>query len=233
VITAIRKTPASAAGVSPSQRTRMLRSIGTCSGISMKDLAEGDVLLLSGNAYVVMKMTYGVRRSGGRLPLRTLESSVIHTIPYLANAQVTRLNLPPQIAEEEGLWTIQPGDIVLYPGSSPEDSVAAIRHHYGWLRTAAPWPPTSDAEILLHVQDGRARVIRSSRRGGTQPLLHYPVGSVVACLNTKVTEPTVWVRTGDDYWVSNARGVTASDLMINYELDRRTYHVVWVPGEER
>jgi len=43
----------------------------------------------------------------------------------------------------------------------------------------------------------------------------------------------VWLRTGEDFWVSNTRGVTASDLMINYELDRRTYHVVRIPEEDR
>jgi hypothetical protein len=199
----------------------------------MQDLAEGDVLILPSGAYVVTSTQYSVRRNGHRITLRALESSSLHSIPYLATARVTRLSIPPQVAEGEGLWTIQAGDIVLYPGTSPERSVAAIRHHYGWLRTSAPWSPISDAEILLHVQEGRAHVIRSSLRGGTQPLLHYPLGSVVACRSTKAPEPTVWVRTGDDYWVSNTRGVTASDLMINYELDRTTYHVVWVPKEER
>lgn len=230
MIAAIRKTPVEGTGVAPSPRVKMLRSIGTCTGVPMQDLAEGDVLILSTGAYVVMNTQYSVRRNGRRITLRELESSRLHSIPYLPDARVSRLKLPAQVAEGEGLWTIQAGDIVLYPHSSPECSVAAVRHHYGWLRTSAPWSPFSDAEILLHVQEGQARVIRSSLRGGAQPLPHYPIGSVAACRSAKTPEPTVWVRTGDDYWVSNTRGVTASDLMINYELDRRTYHVVWVPG---
>lgn len=227
----MRETSATAAGVSPSQRVKVLRSIGTCTAVKMKDLAEGQVVVMPNRACVVLSTSYELRHNATRLMLRDLDGSSVRSIPYIADGWVTQLRLPARVTEGEGLWTIHPGDIVLYSGQTPAHAVAAIRHHGGWMRTSAPWAPLSDAEILLHIQDGRARVIRSSLRRGTQPLLHYPVGSVVACRDTKTVEPTVWIRTGDDYWASNARGTAASDLMINYELDRRTYHVVWVPED--
>lgn len=199
----------------------------------MRDLSEGGVIFLNSRAYVVLSTQYDLRRSGARLMLRDLEGATLRSIPYTASGWVPRLQLPPYIAEGEGLWTIQHGDIVMYPSNTPEYAVVAIRHHYGWLRTSAPWAPFSDAEILLHLQEGRVQVIRSSLRRGVQPLPQYPTGSVVACRDARAPEPTVWLRTGEDFWVSNTRGVTASDLMINYELDRRTYHVVRIPEEDR
>lgn len=232
MISTIRRTPVSAAGVSPSQRVKLLRSIGVCAQVKMSDLTEGNVILLPNGAFVVQRTHYDLRRRGARLTLRDLDGASVRSIPFSADAWVTQLQIPAQVAEDEGLWIIQNGDIVIYPGEQSHNSVAAIRHHDGWQRTAAPWAPLSDAEILLRVQDGTARVIRSALRKGVPPLLHYPVGSVVASRDTKVLEPTVWIRTGDDFWTSNSRGATASDLMINYELDRRTYHVVWVPEED-
>lgn len=229
VITA--EAPAKKAGVSPSQqRYQALRSIGSCVTVRMDDISEGQVVLLRNKAHVVLRKNE-IRGNGRRTFLRTMEGASVHSVPFMPESWITRLQLPLEVTDGEGRWTIQQGDIVLYPGDTPEHAVAAIRHHFGWLRTAAPWAPFSDAEVILHVYEGRARVVRNATHQGAQPLRKYPSGSVVAC--RQIDEPTVWVRLDNDLWVSNTPGVTASDLMINYELDRRTYHVVWVPENDR
>jgi hypothetical protein len=194
----------------------------------MDALAEGSVLLMSDGAFVFQRIEYNPGRAGNRMILRDVDGSVTRSIRYLPNGWVTRLELPVEVAEGEGFWMIQPGDIIWYPAHS----VVAIRHVSGWMRTAAPWTPCSDAEVILHLGEGRIEVLRSSlRQTGTKPRKTYPVGSVVACRVLKAPEPTVWVKTDESCWVSNVRGTTASDLMINYELSRRTYHVVRVPQE--
>jgi hypothetical protein len=232
VITAIGKTPATAAGVLPHQRARALRALGTVVSAKMSTLVEGNILLMPRRAYVVLHTEYDLRRKGARLVLRDVEGAAIRTLPYEPDGWVTKLDLPAEITEGDGLWVIRPGDIVLYPGDGPEHAMAAIRHHHGWMRTVAPWSPLSDAEVVIHLQEGRLEVLRSSlRRRATSPRSIYPLGSVVASRNLQTPEPTVWLKTGDDYWVSSVRGVTASDVMINYELMRNTYHVVWAPKE--
>lgn len=189
----------------------------------MDSITEGSVLMLPTGAYVVLRMQHDVRRNGCRVLLRDLEGASLRSIPYTPDAWIVVLQLPDQVE-------MQLGDIVLYPGSAPERSLAAIRHHSGWMRTAAPWPPFSDVEVCLHISEARARFVRSSvSPQGARRRRKIPLGTVVASRDVHVTEPTVWVRTGEDFWVGSNRGVTASDLMINYELDRRTYQTVWVP----
>jgi hypothetical protein len=221
----IRKAPAHAAGVSPSDRAKDLRRVGGSVNVRMDSLTEGHVLLRPEGAFVVVRPQHESRRNGLRVTIRDLENSTIRSIPYVPDGWVSRLELPSVTT-----LGIHVGDIVLYPHEAPERSVAAIRHNPGWARTAAPWAPFSDAEVVLHIREDKAQIIRNALRPGMQRRKRLPVGSVVACRSVKAPEPTVWIRTDSDYWVSSNRGVTASDLMINYELDRRTYHVVWVPG---
>lgn len=221
----IRKAPAYAAGVSPSERAKDLRRVGGSVNVRMDSLTEGNVLLRPEGAFVVVRPQHELRRNGLRVTIRDLENSTLRSIPYVPESWVSRLELPSAIT-----LGIHSGDVVLYPHEAPERSVAAIRHNSGWARTAAPWAPFSDAEVLLHMAEDKARIIRNALRPGMERRKRLPVGSVVACHNMKAPEPTVWIRTDSDYWVSSNRGATASDLMINYELDRRTYCVVWVPG---
>lgn len=190
----------------------------------METLVEGSVLMLPTGAYVLLRARYDVRRSSPRMLLRELETAFIRTMPYSAQSWVSTLRLSDQT-------DLRAGDIALYPGQVPEDAVVVIRGLSGWMRTAAPWTLSCDAEMCLHLLEGRARIINrvpcaaGGRRGD------LPLGSVVACRDT--ADSTVWIRTREDYWVSSTRGVTASDLMINYELDRRIYQTVWVPEEDR
>lgn len=221
----IRKAPAHVAGVSPSERAKDLRRVGGTVNVRMDSLVAGNVLLRPEGAFVVVRPQHESRRNGLRVTIRDLENSTIRSIPYVHDGWVSRLELPSALT-----LGIHPGDIVLYPHEAPERSVAAIRHSSGWARTAAPWAPFSDAEVLLHMSEHKAQVVRNALRPGVERRKRLPVGTVVACRNVKAPEPTVWIRTSPDYWVSNNRGVTASDLMINYELDRRTYHVVWIQG---
>lgn len=218
----IGKPSVTTSGILPSQRAKVLRSIGATVNVKMDALVEGSVLMLPAGACVLLRAQYDARRNGRRILLRKLESSSVHSIPYDPGAWVTTLELPSEVKMELG-------DIILYPGNASGGAVAAIRHHFGWMRTGAPWTPFCDVEVCLHVQERRAQFIRSALHGGVRRSKKLPLGSVVACRNLNAAEPTVWIRTDEDYWVSSTRGVTASDLMINYELDRRTYHVVWAP----
>lgn len=223
--TAIRKTPALLAGVCPVERAKDLRTVGISVSTRMDSISEGDTLFRPDGAFVVVRTQHDLRRTGSRVTLRDLEGTTLRTIAYDPSCWVSRLELLPVTAV-----SIHPGDIVLYGANgAPEQSVAAIRHNHGWARTAAPWALYSDGEVSLHIREGKARVIRDTLLGGAEPRRRMPLGSVVACQDVKALEPTVWVRTGPDYWVSSSRGVSASDTMIHYELERGTYHVVWIP----
>jgi hypothetical protein len=221
----IRKAPACVAGVSPSERAKDLRRIGGSVNVRMDSLVEGHVLFRPEGAFVVVRPQHESRRNGLRVTIRDLETPTIRSIPYVPDGWVSRLELPSATT-----LGIHPGDVVLYPHEAPERSVAAIRHNSGWARTAAPWAPFSDGEVVLHLAENKAQIIRNALRPGVERRKRLPVGTVVACRNVKAPEPTVWIRTAPDYWVSSNRGAMASDLMINYELDRTTYHVVWIPG---
>lgn len=220
------KTPAGLAGVSPSQRVKDLRRIGGTFTVRMDSLTEGDILLRPERALVVVHTRHDARALGQRVLLRELEGTTLRSIPFVPQSWVTRLEIP--FATTAGLT---PGTIVLYPAQQPEHSVVTIRHRAGWARTAAPWPLFSDGEIALHLREDRARIIRSTLLRGVRRRRRMPLGTVVACRNLSNPEPTVWIRTGPDYWTGSTRGVTASDAMMNYELDRRIYHTVWIPED--
>lgn len=226
----IGKTSAVLAEVIPSARDE-LKGIGVFANARMGKLTEGVVVLVGGAPYVVLRTEHDTRRRGSRsrMIVRVMDGASVRSVPYDTAAWMTRLTLSADMAD-----LIRLGDIVRYPGALPEHGMVAIRQQHGWMRTAAPWAPYADAEVLLHLREGRATVLRSALcSAAIPPRGHYPTGSVVACRDLKTTDPTVWIRTGEDYWVSHIRGVTASDVMINYEVDRRTYHVVWVPEEDR
>lgn len=226
--TAIRKAPVTEAGALPSPKIEALHSVGESSNVRMSVLVLGDVVLLRGIALTIVRMDYNGRRAGARLILRELESDTVRSLQYDPDSWITRFRLSSSSTDRP----IRIGDIVLYPGLTPGRSVAAIRQGRGWFRTCAPWMPQTDMEVALHLAEGRAEIVRSvghtiGRR--RRPL--YPSGTLVACRDSRMREPTVWLRTDEDYWTSNSRGATASDDMINFELERRTYHVPYIPGE--
>jgi hypothetical protein len=232
MITAIPKARSRPGRTPGAQRVKTLRDLGTCTNVKMESLVKGNLLLLSGFVYVVLSPEED-RNGKDSLVLRELEHDTLRSLRYDPAAWVTQLQVSPQVVEHEGQWVIQNGDIVLYPGATPGQGVAVVRHPRGWIRTAAPWMPSSDAEVVLHVTEGRAKVVRSAlRRPWIPPSPPYGTGCVVACRDIKLPEPTVWIRSGDDYWISSTRA-TASDSMINYEIQRGTYHVAWTPEEIR
>lgn len=229
MITAIQETPAQEAGVSPSERAKVLRSIGACVSVQVDDLVQGNVLMLPHGAFVILRKQRVINSHGGRIVMRALEGASLHTMSYTDFTWVPRLELPTEVTEDGKSWTIRTGDVVVYP----RENVAAIRHAHGWMRTAAPWSPYADAEVLLHLREGRAQVVRSAVREEIPARTTFPVGGVVACRDRGLLEPSVWVRTADDCWTGSIRSVTASDLMIRYELKRGTYQAVWVPEEQK
>ncbi len=234
MITAIRKAPATAAGADPSPRIKALRSVGVCSNVQMSKLEEDDIIIIRDIALLIVRIESIGRPTGTRLVMRQLESDVIRSLKYDPASWITQLQIDPALTGAGSHWAVQPGDIVRYPQSPGLWPAAAIRHDHGWRRTSAPWMPLSDLEVTLHLIEGRAHAVRNALHiTGAPARSVYPVGTLVACRDARAREPSVWIRTGEDYWVSNSRGATASDLMINYELERGVYHVPYIPEEDR
>jgi hypothetical protein len=209
----------------PHEAGALLLNLGTPVSVHMADLTEGDLVLHVDGPYVVVRTAGSRLRSNRHLLVRDVDGSTLRNVLKVPDAWVRRLELP-----EATMSQFKPGDVVRYLGSTvAETTAAAIRHHAGWSRTVGPWLPMCDLEILVHLSQGRALVVRSTLRPGEDRRRRMPVGTVVATADRKLRDPTVWIRTGRDHWAGSARGLTASDVMINYELDRGTYETVWIP----
>lgn len=218
-----KKAPVLATGASPFSLLDLL-SVGVRSPIRMGTLTEGDVVLHPDAPYVVVRTVGNRQRTSRYLLVRDVGSSTLRNVLNVPNSWVLKLELP-----EATMSHLNLGDVVLYPGGPVEPLGAAIRSHNGWSRTLAPWTPACDVEILLHLQQQRAQIVRNFMTPGSERPYRMPVGTVVATRDLTVREPTVWVRTAPNYWIGSVRGLTASDLMINHELNRRIYETVWVP----
>lgn len=225
--------PVASAGARPSLKT--LGKLGVYSPVFPRGLAELDVVLYERSAYCVVKKSARVYR-GSYITLRELGTNAVRSVRIEPHVKLSRLNLRETVAGtfegRVGYWKRAVGDVVIYPGKHVGDSVVAVRTAHGWFRTAAPWMPFADAEVSYDVVRGQARMIRTGLRmavlGSESP---FVVGSVVATRSTSRGEPSVWFRKSRDHWVGNTRGVTLSDQMIRYELDRNTYQMLHLPED--
>lgn len=206
-----------------------LRKLGSSTIRRQEALHEGDIVLRDGFGFCVLKKDPIVKR-GSKIVLRELGTNFVQSAQYQPKARISVLVLPDGVPTPQGLWKVLPGDVVIYPGDPSKALVAAIRHRHGWHRTAAPWQPMTDAEILLDLQASRAILVRSHlAQGGKDPRAPFSPGAVAASRNLNLPEPSVWVRTAEDFWASNSRGAAVSDQMVRYELDRGTYQILQLP----
>jgi hypothetical protein len=226
-VTSLNRASLSGSGARPS--LIVLGQLGTYTPVRPGALAEGDVILYSNSAfYVVRRM--GQVHGTGYITLRELVTNAISTVRIEPKVRVTRLDVSRLVtANFEGRWEgwkVSTGDVVFYP----DLHVVAIRHSRGWFRTAAPWTPFADAEVIHDVLLKRALMVRSNiRNSGVDPGAEFVIGSVVASRDIRLSEPSVWFRQAEDYWVGNSRQAPLSDQMIRYELSRQTYQVLRLP----
>lgn len=216
-------------GSSRTLSANSLRKLGRFVRVRQAVLVEGDIVFHENSAFCIVHKDTMIRR-GSLMTLRELGSNIVRRVRFDPRGFISLLRLPDVIEGQFGEWKIHPGDVVAYSAVRPEETVLAIRHRFGWYRTAAPWLPLTDAEVLLDLRERRAFMTRSSARpGGLDPRRVFLPGSAVATRDTTVAEPSVWVRTGEDYWVSNSRGAAISDQMVRYELRRGTYQFLNLP----
>jgi hypothetical protein len=204
---------------------------GEYSPVSSKYLREGDVILLSqGRPFTIVNKT---RRHyhGPRLVVEDVQTKRRRVVGLKSTLErVYRLKLPRQKEGPAKDWRIATGDVVVYPRRPARLTIAAIRHAGGWYLTFGSRSPRSDAQIFVDVVCSRARVVRANHCVvDLPPDLTWRVGTVAAVRDLTVRDPTVWVRSGQDLWRSST-GVEASDQMIQFEMRRGTYHVVYAPG---
>lgn len=210
-----------------------LRKLGRYPRVGQKDLVEGDIILYQESAFCVVRKPSQLYR-GAPITLRELVTNDVKTVRIESRLKLPRLVMPQVFQGDQNgrweSWRLSPGDVVLYPGPEPDRAVLAIRHSRGWFRTAPPWTPLADAEVIHDVVEDRALMVRSGdRRARSNPGAEFVVSSVVATRDRTQVEPSVWFRQSEDYWVGNSRQSALSDQMIRFELERGTYQVLRLP----
>lgn len=228
----IRRAPGSKLGARPIRKgmamhslpLETLRQLGRYVTVRQEVLTEGDIILQDRTALCIVRKDLVARR-GALIILREVGTNMIRTIRFDPLAKITMLRVQ-DVSEVSGEgWMIRRGDVVGYPAeNSSVKPVAAIRHETGWYRTAPSWLPLSDAEMVLDVRQGRARILRSEgHREAQQPGAVFEIGSVVCTRDVSQRDSSVYVRTAEDHWASNNRGAVISDQMVRFELRRGVY----------
>lgn len=198
----------------------------------MEAVDEGDLISTERGMFCIVRKEFSARR-GSQISVRNVETGSMRSLAFDPRGWLLRLRLP-EVVEVRGIsWRVSPGDVVLYPGEEPQDAIVAIRHGRSWYRSAAPWTPLSDAEVVLSVKEAKAYILRCQTvPGGAPSPKRFAAGTVVATRNLSAKEPSVWVLAAPNEWVGNARGVVMSNAMIRHELSRGTYQVLRVPEIE-
>lgn len=227
------KAPAKKTEAARNKALAAFRKIGSWVRTRMDSIDEGDLIATETGTYCVVRKEISGRR-GSQLSVRHVETGSIRSMRFDPRAWLMRVRLP-EVADIRGItWRLAQGDVVIYPGEEPQDGIVAIRHTRSWFRSAAPWTPLSDGEVILAVKEGRAYILRCSTISGDAPApRRFAPGTVVATAHRAAKEPSVWILNAPNEWVGNARGVTMSNAMIRHELSRGTYRVLRVPEIEK
>jgi len=202
-----------------------MRSLGPYGRVRHEELDEGDVVLYENSAYcVIEKVTCP---SDVLLILRELGSDQVRRSRLGRLGRIPRLRLSRLVEGMGEPWEMQKGDVVVYLADKAEDTFLAVRQNAMWGRTKAPWVPLSDAEVLVDLRAGRARVLRSSNHlRGIDPREMLQVGAVAATRYGAAGDHSAWMRVAHNEWVGNVRAVEMSDAMVRYELLRGTYQLL-------
>lgn len=220
-------------GPSRAERARQkslnsFRKIGSYIRVRMEVLQEGDIISVPEGTFCIVRKESSCR--GSLMSVRDVVSRNVRRMTFDPLAWSLRVRLDPVQKDHGRNWTITTGDVVMLTADLPQNATILVRHARAWMPTSAPWLPMGDAEILLELKEGRAKILRNSWRsagvGNPDRLL---LGTVVATRSRKEREPSVYLHVSPNRWVSNSRGAELSTEMIRYELRRRTYEVLKSP----
>jgi hypothetical protein len=189
-------------------------------------LNEGDVILFGRAPHLIVRKDN--LRSGPKLRVQNLENRKIQEIFPKSYVRIKRLRAPRR-HQDGKIWTMACGDVVLYPGTVRSFPEVAIRHQHGWYSSGGSRIVRSDVHLFKALSSGVAIPIRNSHLLNAVPIRHpHMIGTVAAVRDLEVREPTAWVCVRRDLWRST-NGVEASDLMIEFELRRGMYALLYEP----
>ncbi len=203
------------------------RKIGSYIRVRMESVQEGDVISTPEGTFCIVRKEHSFR--GSMMSVRNVVSRNVHRMRFEPKGWALQVKIE-DVQDQGRRWTISAGDVVMLLADRPKNSVVLIRHARAWMPTKAPWLPMGDAEVLLELKEGRAKILRNSWRSAEPKTPEaLPLGTVVAARNRKDREPSVYLHTGPDLWVSNSRGAAMSTAMVRYGLARKTYEVLKPP----
>jgi hypothetical protein len=193
----------------------------------MESVQEGDIISTPEGTFCIVRKEHSFR--GSMMSVRDVVSRNVHRMRFEPKGWALRVKIE-DVKDQGRNWTISPGDVVMLMADRPKNAIILIRHTRVWMPSKAPWLPMGDAEVLLELREGRARVLRNSWHPPEPKVPEsLPLGTVVATKDRKDREPSVYLHSGPDLWVSNSRGANLSTAMIRYGLARRTYEVLKSP----
>jgi len=204
------------------------RQVGSYIKVRMESLQEGDVISTPEGTFCIVRKASSCR--GSLMSVRNVVSREVRRMRFDPLAWSTRVRVEPVQKDQGRNWTLAVGDVVMLMADLPQHSTVLVRHTRAWMPTAAPWLPMGDAEVLVELKQGRARILRNSWHLA-EPRVpeRLGLGTVVVTRNRKEREPWVYLHASPNRWVSNSRGAELSTQMIRYELNRRTYEVLKPP----
>lgn len=203
------------------------RKIGSYIRVRMEAVQEGDVISVPEGTFCIVRKEYSFK--GSMMSVRNVVTRNVHRMRFEPMNWALKVTLE-SVLDQGRRWTITPGDVVMLMADRPKNATVVIRHARAWMPSAAPWLPMGDAEVLLELNEGRAKILRNSwRAADTGQSENFPLGTVVATKDRKDREPSVYLHKSPDLWVSNSRGANLSTAMIRYGLNRRTYEVLKPP----
>lgn len=193
--------------------------------VSQRFVKAGDVVLLDEEDHLVLrKRVHDTRKFV--VTTENIETGRQRQGYFGKDERIYRFKLQNGLP---GRWEMACGDVVLYR----DERMVAIRHRNGWYASSGRRNLQPDMWILRDVISGRAEPVRhAGLRHATRMQRPYPAGSVAAVADPAVQDPTAWICIEPDLWCSTTR-VEASDLMINMELRRDRYSLLYVPTQER
>lgn len=220
-------------GPSRTERARQkslsaFRKVGDYIRVRMETLEEGDVIATAEGTFCIVHKEPSHR--GSMMSVRNVVSRSVHRMRFNPRSWSLRVRVDPVQQDRGRNWTISIGDVVMLMADLPQNATVLVRHARTWMPAAAPWLPLGDAEVLLALKEGRARILRNSWRAAEAGVPdRLALGAVVATRNSRDREPSVYLHAAPNRWVSNSRGAELSSAMIRHELRRRTYEVLKPP----
>jgi hypothetical protein len=189
-------------------------------------LNTGDVILYGREPHLIVRKDH--LGAGPKLRMQNLSSRKVLEIFPKSYTRLKRLRAPRK-HQDGKVWTMACGDVVLYPATRSAPPEVAIRHIHGWYSSGGSPVVRADVHIFKALTSNTALAVRNSHLLNAVPIRRpHRIGTVAAVRSLKVREPTAWVCVGRNLWRSTS-GVEASDLMIEFELQRGMYALLYEP----